>query len=183
MLVLMISLVFLTACSGTAKLEDNFELWRAEIIAADEHEITADVTYYPSDNRVCEYTLRYSSSEDGEFIEVLAPELITGISAHIESDESELTFDGAILETGGGVVDGMSPMTALPVFMEFICDGHVENLSREKMEDVTVVVTELELAGGEKMTLWQAGKEMEPVFAAVRKGDSVVLKINITQIS
>lgn len=181
-LALMISLVFLAGCSGSEKLEEDFELWRESFLAVEEHEITADVTYSSSDDRVCEYSLRYISSEDGETIEVLSPELITGVSARIENGESELTFDGAILETGSGVTEGISPMTALPVFMDFIREGHVENLGREKMEDVEVLVTELELADGEKMTLWQAGAEMEPVFAAVRKENSVILKINISQI-
>lgn len=183
MLALMMSLVFLAGCSRSARYEENFEVWREGFLASDEHEITADVTYNSSDNRVCEYTLRYASSEDGETIEVLYPELITGISAHIEDEESELIFDGAILETGSGVVDGLSPMTSLPVFMDFIREGHVENICSEEIEDVTVLVTELELEDGKKMTLWQVETEMEPVFAAVNVGNSVVTKIDISKIT
>lgn len=183
MLALMISLVFLAGCSHSARYEEDFKLWREGFLATDEHEITADVTYNSSDDRVCEYTLSYTSSEEGENIEVLKPELITGITAHIEDDESELVFDGAVLETGSGVVAGLSPMTSIPVFMDFIREGHVENLHSEQMEDVSVLVTELELQDGKKMTLWQAGTEMEPIFAAIRVDDFVVLKMNISQIT
>lgn len=182
MLALMIVLVFLTGCSGTEKFEEDFELWRKEFLATSEHELTADVTYFSSDDRVCEYSLSYTSGEEGETVEVLSPELITGVTAHIEQGESELSFDGAILETGSDIAEGLSPMTALPVFMDFIREGHVENLHSEKREDVTLLVTELELPDGVKMTLWQAGTELEPVFAAIRSGDEVNVKIEFTKV-
>lgn len=181
LLVLMICLVFLSACGAKGITEEEFNSWREGFITAQDHEITADVTFSSGD-KVCIYTLKYGKSADSETIEVLAPEQIAEIKANITGEDSEVLYDGAVLETGTDVLNGLSPMTSLPTFMDFLKDGHVESIGKEIDEGVELIVTDLELADGSKMTLWQSKSDMTAVAAAIRSSDKVEAKIQISEI-
>lgn len=176
LLVLMTGLVFLAGCSRTAGYEDQFETWRSEFLSVQEHEITAEVTF-SSGEKVCSYTRGYVLSGTSETIEVIAPELISEVKANISDGGSELVFDGAVLETGCGTLSGFSPLTALPTFMDFIEDGHLENLGKETEEGTALLVAELELPDGSRMIVRLTEAEMEPVSALIRSGDTVEAKI------
>lgn len=176
----MISLVFLAGCAAPKISEEQFDSWRTDFLAAQDREITADVTFSSGD-KVCVYTLKYDKSADSETVEVIAPEQISQIKAHIQGEDSDVSFDGAVLETGSGILKGLSPMTSLPTFMDFIADGHVESMGSETDEGVAMLVTELELPDGSRMKLWQT-TDMTPVAAAIRSSDKVESKIQITEI-
>ena len=178
----MMTLVFLTGCSA-GNGGEKFEAWRGDYLAAGEHSITADVTASNGD-RAAEYTLEYSETSEGEKIAVVSPEEIAGVSAHIDpgGDKTELCFDGVVLDTGVSTASGLSPMTALPDFEDFIESGHVEYSGRDKDEDADMAVTELETPDSSRMTLWQDAATMEPIKALIRSADAVEITISFTQI-
>lgn len=183
LLALMTALFLLAGCGQSpAQLEENFAAWKDAFSAQAEHDITADITGH-IDDRESEYTLFYHCGEDGETVQVIAPELIADITAHIEKEETRLSFDGIMLETGAGIGQKLSPLTALPVFMDFIREGHVESVWTEKAGETEFLTTELELPDSSKMTLWQNEKDMSPLYAAIRTGSSVEIKIKITDIT
>lgn len=182
MLALMMSLLLLCGCAATEKLEERYVVWHEGFVAEVEHEISADISFSSGD-KVCDYSLSYMSTSEAETIEVIEPELISRVEASIIGGEMELSFNNAVLETGCGLADGLSPLTSLPRFMDFIRGGHLENIGRETgKEGVELIVSELELADGSKMTMWQSEQSMTPVAAAIRTHKAVDAKINITNI-
>ncbi len=180
LLALMITLIIMCGCSKSTKYEEQFSTWRNGCIGTANHEIKAEVSASDKE-KVCEYTLLYNSSLDGETVKVLAPELIAQIGAEIKEGETRLTYDGAVLDTGSALTGKLSPLMALPTFMSVIKDGHWGNSWTEDNDGTQMLVSELEMSDGMIMTLWQNNSDMTPVHAELRSGDTVEIKINITQ--
>lgn len=180
LLALMITLTIMCGCSKSAKCEEQFSSWRQSCIGTANHEIKAVVSASDKE-KVCEYTISYNSSLDGETVKVLAPELIAQIGAQIKEGETRLTYEGAVLETGSALTGKLSPLMALPTFMAIIKDGHAENSWNEENEGTEMLVTELEMPDGMIMTLWQNSSDYTPVYAEIRSGNSVEIKISITE--
>lgn len=152
LLLLTISLIIMCGCSNAAKHEGRYTDWRLGVIEASEHEIEA-VVASSDDEKVCEYTLLYTQDAQGETVEVLAPELIANIKAHIGEDKVTLSYDGVLLETGSTLPENLSPLMATAVFMDIIREGHFENAWRETLDETELIVTELEMPDGTIMTL------------------------------
>jgi len=180
LLALMISLIIICGCSKSEKYEEQFTTWRNGCISTANHEIKAEVSATDKD-KVCDYTILYNSSLDGETVKVLAPELITQIGAEIKEGETRLTYDGAVLDTGSALTGRLSPLMALPTFMSVIKDGHAGNSWNEESNGTEMLVTELEMPDGMIMTLWQNSGDFTPVHAELRSDNTVEVKINITQ--
>ena len=181
LLALTICLLVLCGCSKSEKYEEKFTSWRESYISLAEHSIEAEITA-SDDEKVNEYTLLYTLDAEGETVKVISPKMIADITAHIEEDETRLSFDGPMLETGSALSKELSPLMALPTFMDIIKEGHAENVWREKTEDTELLVTELEMPDGTRMALWQNCSDMKPVCADIRSGDRVELKIQFKKI-
>ena len=180
MLALTMCLLIMYGCSGSVKYEEKYQNWRENYLSLTEHEITAAVKS-SDDEKVCDYTLRYLLSSESETVEVLAPETIARIKASIEPDSVRLDYDGVMLETGSSLAKELSPLMALPIFNDVIHDGYLENSWRETEDGTELVVTELEMPDGTRMTLWLTNADMKPVYADIRSGDKIQIKINITE--
>ena len=181
LLALTICLFVLCGCSKSEKYEEMYTSWRDNYISVTGHSIEATVKA-SDDDKVCEYELLYTQNADGETVKVISPELIADITAHIDGDNTRLSYDGAMLETGDTLSENLSPLMALPTFMVIIKQGHVENAWREKVDETEMLVTELEMPDGSIMTLWQNYSDSSPVCADLRSGDRVELKIQFTKI-
>ena len=183
MLALMISLIaMLCGCSSTKQLEGDYAAWQEEFLSKAEHNITAEVTGVIEDTH-CEFTLLYHANAQEETVEVLAPELIANVKAHMSADGSRLSFDGVMLETGEGIDSKLSPLTALPMFMRALREGHLEALWTETFNGAVTLVSEHEMPDGSKMTLWQDSFTLKPVFATLRSGTVVEIKISLTDLA
>lgn len=180
LLALTITLTMLSGCAGSAKCEAKYTEWKSSFLSTESHEIKADVSASDSE-KVCDYTLLYNYSADGETVEVLAPEQIAKVKAEIKSGEAHLCYDGTLLDTGSALTGKLSPLMSLPTFMEAIKDGHVENSWTETSGGKNMLVTELELPDDTVMTLWQDSGDMSPIYADMRSGDTVQLKITISE--
>ena len=178
LIALMISLTLLCGCSKSAKHEGKFTNWRADYLAASEHQIEAAVTA-SDDDKVCEYTLLYTQNAERETVEVISPQLIAKVKAQIGDKEVSLSYDGAMLDTGSTLSGNLSPLMALPTLMKVIKEGHVENSWSETINKAALTVTELEMPDGTIMTLWQRSSDMTPVHVDVRNGERVEIKIDI----
>ena len=178
MLALTISLIIMCGCSKSAKYEGKYTDWRAGWLTLSEHQIEAAVTS-SDDEKICEYTLLFTQDAEGETVEVLAPELIANIKAHIGKEEVTLSYDGVMLETGSSLSDNLSPLMAIPLFMDIITEGHLENAWSETSDGTELAVSELEMPDGTIMTLWQRSSDMTPIHADIRSGDKVEIKIDI----
>ena len=181
LLALTISLFLMAACSGAGMKEEKFTTWREQFLSAEYHEIGAQITA-SQNNTVSEFKLLYVREEETQSVKVLEPESLAGVTAKIKEGETALCYDSIVLETGGGAAQKLSPMTALPLLYSALADGHIERTWTEKGNDGELLVTELELPEGTIVTLYLSENGTRPVFAAIRAGDRVELKIIIEEI-
>lgn len=113
---------------GAEREEGQFEDFRASLTDA-AVTVTAEVTARDGD-AVTAFTLRCAETPDGCDLEVLAPEEIAGVCAHVTADGTELAFDDLILpapQTEGAV----SPLLALPLVLRAARTGHLDLVWRE----------------------------------------------------
>lgn len=181
LLALAMTLVLLCGCSGGGHEEKKaFESWRQNYAVAQTHESEAVVTS-SDDTRACEYTLRYEKSAEGEGVEVIAPETVAKVKASVQDDGARLEYDGVQLDTGTALAGKLSPLMALPTLARFLEKGHIESAWTEKRDGESYNVTELEDGEGAHLRLWQKQSDLVPVYAELRSGERVEIKMNITK--
>ena len=181
LLALMISLALLCGCTAAGSGEEDFCQWRESFLSAESRAIYAEVTALSEESETV-FLLRLESTAKEDKVEILAPEELSQVSAHISGEDSTLCYDGAVLSLGGAAAQRISPMMALPMLMDFLREGHFESSWSETLEEAEVLVTELEDAKGRKMQLFQDKENMQPRFASIRSGDETELKIKIQKI-
>lgn len=127
---LMMIIPLLTGCSrgergGATDAEELALAIRTEYLAMTACSSTVDITA-DYGQRVYEYTLSISWQKDGEtLLTVLAPETIAGVTARIQNGTGYLEFEGASLETGSILADGLSPIEAVPAILNYIFSGYI----------------------------------------------------------
>lgn len=115
--------LLLTGCGGGEKqLASEFaqQLQAAESVA-----FTAQLKAEYED-KTANFKLKFSYEDSCCTVEVLEPELIAGIRAHIKDGESSLEYDGAVLDIGALDARGLCPMSALPLVFEAMRCAYTE---------------------------------------------------------
>ena len=113
---------FLLSGCGNAALQ-RYESFAEDLRERDALSFTAELTASYSD-RTAQFSLRYALEDGVQRVTVLAPERISGISARVEQGKTALEYDGLILDTGDLNEFGLSPMSALPLLVEALRQGH-----------------------------------------------------------
>lgn len=126
---LMMTLALLTAC-GAQRGEEEFEAFRAQLTAAAQTTLTAEVTAQEPD-AASDYTLSCVSAPEGCTLTVLAPDVIAGVKAHMTDGSSTLEYDGLLLGLPELTGDGLSPLSALPRILAALRDGYAETIWRQ----------------------------------------------------
>lgn len=107
---------------------------RGEYLAMTACSAVADITA-DYGQRVYEYTLAIAWQKDGETVlTVIAPETIAGITARLKDGAGYLEFDGASLETGKIMPEGLSPIEAVPAIMNSIFSGFIAECDFETVD-------------------------------------------------
>lgn len=117
---LMIGCLTLTAC-GSGK-QQKVESARIRIAEAQSITMTAQVQADFGETTE-QYTLEYSYDGECWTALVTQPEFVSGITARIAKDASELEYDGTILTTGDLTGNGIAPISAVPLMHETLRDG------------------------------------------------------------
>lgn len=125
---LMIQCLVLTACGSTT--EDKLRTYCDHMVAAQEMTMTAEVQADFGDT-IEEYTLQYSYDGAQWTVLVTEPAFVSGITARIAKDTSELEYDGAILATGDLTGSGVVPISALPLVHEALSVGMMDSVWTE----------------------------------------------------
>ena len=125
--VLLILLLLLSAC-GSAGDENRVAAFRD---ALEQSAVTceAEVTAVWEDAQES-FTLSCTETADGAQIAVLAPKLLSGVTAEISGKDAALSFDGLVVPTPlrpGGV----SALAALPTVITALRTGHLDLVWRE----------------------------------------------------
>lgn len=115
--------LLLTGC-GSAAL-DRFEAFSQTLSEQETLSFTAELeAFYP--DRLAQFSLRYALEDGVQRVTVLAPQRISGISARVEPGKTALEYDGLILEVGDLDDFGLSPMSALPLLVDALRQGHAD---------------------------------------------------------
>lgn len=117
---LMIGCLALTACGSTK--QERLESARTRVAVAESMTLTARVQA-DFGEAIEEYTLEYSYDGACWTALVTQPELVSGITARITKDASELEYDGTILTTGDLTGNGIAPISAVPFLHETLREG------------------------------------------------------------
>ncbi|NLV86869.1 MAG: hypothetical protein GX025_06600 [Clostridiales bacterium] len=177
LLALMISLLLTAGCKSHSRQEENFTNWKEQFLLSDELSITA-VVKASSDDTVSKYKLVYEKRGDTESVEILEPELISKVKAYIKSGETELSYDGAVLETGNLAEEQLSPMRALPTFIEFLEEGHLKGVWTEKTNGENSLTAELQLSDGSHMLLWINESSGQLLAASIHGSEAAEIMID-----
>ena len=124
---LCLALLPLSAC-GAKREEARFDAFRKTLQDA-AVTVTAEVTARDGDEATA-FKLRCAEAEAGCDIEVLAPQEIAGVRAHVDADNVEMRFDDLILPMPQNK-DTVSPLMALPLVLEAARTGHLDLIWEE----------------------------------------------------
>lgn len=116
-------MILLCACADTGQA--RFAEFVSRTAEAENISFTADVTT-EYDDKTAQFKLRYEQNAEGTAVEVVQPELLAGIRAHLSGDDMSLEYDGAMLDLGTLEAAELSPMSALPLLARALMDAHTE---------------------------------------------------------
>ena len=122
---LMMTLPLLTGCGGgkNEALEQALAI-RAQRLGQTQY--TADILLTADyGQRVYDFALEAAGTEEGLTLTLTAPELIAGITAHLEPDAAHLEYDGVMVETGPLNEEGLTPISAVPALLECLRSGYI----------------------------------------------------------
>ena len=91
-------------------------------------------------DRSLDFTLQCESDMEGCQVTVIAPELIRGIRARVETDAGSLIYDDVTLDTGPLDDFGLSPMSALPLLLEAMKTAYVDSCWEEAGEYAAMLI-------------------------------------------
>lgn len=172
LLPIVICLVMLCGCGNNA--EASFNQFVLQVGAADEIEFTAKVRAEYAD-KTAEFKLDYEQDENGAEIEIVEPELVAGIKAHVAPESTMLEYDGVILDIGMLTDSDLSPMSALPMLANAMRDGHVDIVWTED----DMLAARLIPSDDITVTLW-LNSELTPINAEISYKESTVVFIEIS---
>lgn len=171
LIVLAISLLLLSACgNGEEKAFLNFA---AQVKNAEEINFNADLKAEYS-NLTADFTLKFSENSDGATVEIIKPEILKGIKAHVSEKSAELEYDGAILDLGM-LSDDLNPMSALSLVRRAITDGHVDLA----WEEEGMLCVRLVPEDDKVVKLWLDTETMTPLNAEITSGEKTTVFIEI----
>lgn len=145
---LMIALALLSGC-GTKAEETAVKNFQSALLQAQNVSFGADIRA-EFDSKTEAYTLNYAKDADGAVIEVVKPELIAGIKAHVNAGSSSLEYDGATLDTGPLSANGLTPISSLPELTAAISGGHLDMVWKEG----SATVAQITPKDGLTVTVW-----------------------------
>lgn len=173
---MMILCLLLTACgggegTGASKAEELALSIRTEYLGmsscASKLAMTADYG-----ERVYEYGLDMSWQKDsGYTLAVTAPEDIAGVTITAANGQTALEYDGARIETGAITPDGLSPIDALPAFLNYAREGFIAECTEEALgetQTLRVVYREPDATPG---TGIEANLWFDPVGHGLLRGE------------
>jgi len=163
--------ITLCACGGKGGTEDLAEDIKAEYLKAESVTLIISVTAdYGS--RVYDYKLRCVAQTDTADIEIMEPEGIKGLRAHVSEEGIGLEYDGVTLDTGELFGKGLSPIEAIPMMLNAWRSGYITETRSEKIDkaDTLAVTFDLKPAGSETEiahTVWFDKDSHLPVKAEI----------------
>ena len=124
---LMIICLMLTACAG---IEQQVRSFSQGLCNASSVRMTAQVLADCGDS-VESYTLQYNYDGSRWTAMVMAPDVLAGITLHMEGDGSELEYDGVMLAAGDILSNGVTAIGSVPLVWEALRTGSLDCVWQE----------------------------------------------------
>lgn len=159
----------------TNKNEARFRAFSEELRARNDAVLTAQVRA-EYDDQSCSFTLR--CAEDGSggcTVEVIEPELIRGVRAHMSADGTRLLYDSVCVDTGEGG-SSLSPMGALPLLLGALREGALDSVWKEDGCLAVRLVPEDDIG---VTVLFDA--DMRPDWAEIDRAGKTLFFIDVTE--
>lgn len=124
---LMISLLLLAGCGGGGETVSSEALALAiqkdlGAMTSCSCQVALSADY---ETRVFDYVLDVAYDVSGADLTIVEPEIARGVTAHIQSGQTQLVYDGFSLDAGPLTADGLSPVEAVPAFYRAISEGYI----------------------------------------------------------
>lgn len=104
---------------------------RGEYLAMDSCAAQASITA-DYGQRVYQYELAVSVTEEETTLALTAPDTVAGLTARLSGEENLLEFDGVSVETGPLDSSGLSPVSAVPALLEAARSGYITACTLEE---------------------------------------------------
>ncbi len=163
-------LLLLTACADGGA-EAAFEALR-QTVQTSEISASATVTVLGTDTAET-FTYDFAETASGCEMSVTEPELLSGVKAHIDADQTTLEYDGVILPAPLNE-NRRAPLTALRQVLSAIREGHLDLIWREG----DTIVVQLIPEDDEAIRLY-LDPDGTPVAAEIIFDDAAALRCQI----
>ena len=109
--------------------------------------------------RVYNFSYGMTSTDDEMTLTLLEPQEMAGMVVTFGQEDSTLSYDGVLLETGTLTEDGITPVTAVPVLLETVRTGFISFCDLETEDDETRLRVlcrnpDIEAGTGQEIDLW-----------------------------
>lgn len=173
LIVLTISLLLLSGCSGgeeKAFLDFAQTVAKAETVSFKGH-VTAEYSKISA-----EFDLAFLENDGEAVIEVLKPDIVSGIKARVKDGETSLEYEGAMLDLGNIGGSWLSPMSSLPIMLRAIKDAHLDLAWDEDGMLVVRLIPEDDMT----VNVWLDTESMTPKNAEITYNEKTAIFIDIS---
>lgn len=165
-------LLALSACGGAREDDPQRQALalRTDYLAAEG--CTAKLTVRADyGQRVYTYGVNVTVAGGESVLTVTSPTELAGITARVTDGQSQLEYDGAVLETGPLSADGLTPLSAVPALLECARSGFMDSCTMERLGERDTLRMlcrdpEQPVGQGREVTLW-----FDPASRGLVKGE------------
>ena len=160
MICVLMMILALSACGGVREDEPQRQALalRTDYLAAEgctaQLSVTADYG-----QRVYTYGVEVTVTGGEGVLTVTSPTELAGITARVVDGQSQLEYDGAVLETGPLSPDGLTPLSAVSALLDSARSGFMDSCTTERLgerDTLRVLCRDPEQPAGQgrEVTLW-----------------------------
>ena len=171
----------LTSCGGPTAGEVSEEI-QAHWSTVDSLSLTAELTADYGD-RLYPFTLRYEGSADSGTITILAPESVSGVTAHVSDGGATLSYDGAQVYTGALTQEGLSPMDAIPAILTAWHQSFVTEAVYETLDGTQCCTLLYRITDEVSLRTWFDAETYIPLEAEIISGGFTVIHCRFSDIT
>lgn len=159
----------LAGCAGGTDSGETLTVILSELSEAETVTAQAKVTGSGE-----EYDLKcVLSGEDCE-IEVLLPEIISGVKATVSGKDMSLSYGDVVISVGGSYGD-LNPVSAIPLLIQTLRSGWMASSWNEECLGTDCIAARFRVSDSSVMTVWIDPNVKAPLYAEFDNNGTVVL--------
>ena len=165
-------ILLLTAC-GAAESERAAEL---QTLYGGLQSYCAEVNIdIPREDETLHYTLSYTKDGQELIVRVLAPELLRGVTAHIDDGTLALEYDGVMLDAGM-LGSGVSALSCVPLLLQAFPESYFDTQGEETLgqDNALRVSFETDCCGEMLHCVMYFSEENTPLYAEISGNEKII---------